>query len=143
MSQNTDLHITSEFLDSFDTCVIATVSKDGHPEAATVGFSHDDSFVILIGTNTKSRKYNNLITNPTCALVVGLEGAQTVQLEGTAKEVNVDKLGERLEQHYEKVPAARRFQAEEGQTYFLITPTWLRHTNYTLANPIFEMEDFS
>ena len=29
------------------TCVIATAGADGQPEAATIGFSHDDSFVIL------------------------------------------------------------------------------------------------
>ncbi len=140
MSQKLDE--TSVFLNSLDTCVIATVDQNGLPEAATVGFSHDDSFVFLIGTNKKSRKYANLTSNPACALVIGLEGSQTVQVEGSAEEVDAQTIEKRLEHHYDKVPTARRFQSDEGQTYFLITPTWLRHTNYANPEPIFEIKEF-
>ena len=41
----------SKFFDENDTCVLATVSADGKPQAATVGFSHGQDFSIIIATN--------------------------------------------------------------------------------------------
>lgn len=120
-----------EFLNSHQTCVLASVNIDGQPQAATVGFSHDDNFQVLIATNQSSRKYANIINNHKVAIVVGFEGAVTVQYEGLAEEKTAEELGEKLEKHYQKVPGAKKFSSEEGQTYFLITPTWLRY--YDLA----------
>lgn len=135
------LQLASEFLSQHETCVLATVKADGTPQAATVGFSHNEKFEVLIGTNKKSRKYQNLIERPNIAMVVGFEGAKTVQLEGTAKEVSPTE--DRLKAHYDKVPGAMKFKDQEGQTYFEITSTWLRFTDYTAENPIFETRNFS
>ncbi len=135
------LRRASEFLNQHQTCVLATVNSVGTPQAATVGFSHNDQFVILIGTNKNSRKYQNMIDRPNIALVVGFEGAKTVQLEGTAQEVSPTK--DRLDTHFTKVPGAMKFKAQEGQTYFEITPVWLRFTDYTAENPIFETREFA
>lgn len=135
------LQQASEFLNQHQTCVLTTVKADGTPQAATVGFSHNEKFVILIGTNKNSRKYQNLIDRPNIALVVGVEGAKTVQLEGIAKEVSPSE--ERLNAHYTKVPGAKKFKDQAGQTYFEITPIWLRFTDYTVKNPVFETRNFS
>ncbi len=123
----------NEFLSGHNTCVLATVNQDGKPQAATIGFSHNAQYQFFIGTNEKSRKYPNLKANPAVALVVGTEGAITVQYEGQAHQVTGDELEERVAKHYEKVPAAKRFAGEAGQVYFLITPTWLRYSD--LAHP--------
>jgi uncharacterized pyridoxamine 5'-phosphate oxidase family protein len=132
----------SEFLKTFETCVVATVNEKGEPNAATVGFSHDEDFSILIGTNRMTRKYANLQANPKIALVVGTEGVATVQYEGTARNVTARGLGERLSRHFEKVPGAKRFIGDENQIYFVIMPTWLRFTNYIEKPPVFEMQEF-
>lgn len=139
---NQILQTASEYLKTMETCVIATAGADGQPEAATIGFSHDDSFVILFGTNRSTRKYANLKANPKCALVVGFESPQTVQIEGIAEEVDAADIADRLQQHTNKVPAAKRFAEQEGQTWFFITPTWLRHTNYAAPEPVLETEEF-
>lgn len=132
----------TEFLNQFETCVIATVDQDGKPEAATVGFSVDDDFKILVATNQKTRKAANLSKNNKVALVVGFNGPKTVQIEGLAEKVDEAKCQDRINLHFQKVPAAKKFAGEAGQNYYLITLTWLRFTDYTQKPPIFETENF-
>lgn len=137
------LQAASEFLKSHQTCVIATVGVDESPEAATIGFSHDDQWTFFIGTNSSSRKYANLLSNPKCAFVVGFEGTETVQFEGTAIIADKQIVEDRLAQHLDKVEAAKRFVDQPGQVWFVVTPTWLRHTDFKLPEPIFETKDFA
>lgn len=130
-----------EFLKVSEACVLTTVTKDGLPQAATVGYSVDGDFNFLIGTNKNTRKYQNLKNNNKIALVVGFAGSKTVQLEGTARELEItDK---RVEAHLNKLPSAVKFKIHPGQTYFLIKPTWLRFTDYSSKQQIFETKDFS
>ncbi len=132
-----------QFLDEHDTCVLATVNADGKPQSATVGFSIDENWGILIGTNKNTRKYKNLEHNPNVALTIGVVGSKTVQYEGIAKELTIEELGARLKEYFSKVPASKKFLDAEGQRYFIITPTWLRFTDYTAPEPIFETKDFA
>ena len=138
-----NLEDVSTFLDQNGTCVLATLGSDNQPMAATVGFSHRPDFSIIIATNKKTRKYQNLKNNPKVAIVVSVTAPKTVQYEGIAKELTAEELGERLEQHFKKVPMAKKMAGESGQSYFVITPTWLRLTDYSTPNPIFETKDFS
>lgn len=130
-----------QFLDGFETCVIATNSGD-QPQAATVGFSVDDDFKILIATSEKTRKAVNLTENNKVSLVVGFEGPKTMQLEGVAEKVDQDTYKDRINLHFERVPAAKKYAGDTGQNYYLITPTWLRFTDYTNETPIFETRSF-
>ena len=137
------LQNAKQFLDQFETCVLATVGRNGRPQAATVGFSVDDDFKIMIATNVKTRKATNLAENPKVALVVGFEGPKTLQLEGVAEKLNKTEHQDRINLHFKRVPGAKKFAGEAGQNYYLITPTWLRFTDYTNENPIFETENFA
>jgi general stress protein 26 len=138
------LQDTKDFLSGHDTCVLATVHAAGLPQAATVGFWHDDTTMdILVGTHDASRKFANLEQNPAVALVVGFEGKETVQIEGVAKEVDQSKIVDKIEQFMAKVPAVRKYAEQPGQTYFLIKPTWLRHTNYAANPQVLETKDFA
>ena len=137
-----NLDNVKEFIDDLDCCVIATVGNDGKPEAATVGFSCDENMRIVICTNINTRKAVNMRDNPSVALVVGFEGSSTLQYEGIAEQTTVSDLGLRLEQHYEKIPPARRFGEDENQGYYIITPTWIRFTDYTKIPSIFETKEF-
>lgn len=138
-----NLETVKQFLEGFDDCVIATVSADGMPEAATVGFSHDEHMCIVVGTNGNTRKAVNLETNQSIALVVGFSGTKTLQYEGIAQQLSQKELGKRLEQHFEKIPSARRFSQDKDQRYYLITPTWLRFTDYTQTPMTFETKEFA
>lgn len=129
------------FLDSFETCVIATMSGD-QPQAATVGFSIDDNFQVLIASNESARKAQNLKKNAKVALVVGFKGPKTVQLEGVAEKLDQHQGQGRIKLHFEKVPGAKKFAGESNQTYYLVAPTWLRFTDYTQDPSVFETRSF-
>lgn len=62
-----------QFLKSHPECVLATVSPEGKPEAATVLFAVDDDFTFYFGTSDKYRKYHNLLNNKQAAVVIGVE----------------------------------------------------------------------
>ena len=141
-TQLMNLQTVSEFLDTQETCVLSTVSSEGWPMSATVGFSHDSEFAILIGTDNTTRKYKNLISNSKVSIVVGVTSPKTVQIQGVAKEVNADDIANRLELHFNKVPFAKTFLNNPGQRYFIIKPTWLRMTDYSQKPSIFETEEF-
>lgn len=136
-----NLSDVNDFLIQHSTCVLASIADDDQPIAATVGFSHRSNFEIMVGTNNKSYKYQNIKNRSKVAIVVGFEGSKTVQLEGVAREFTPSE--SELEAHYNKVPAARKFQHQEGQTYLLISPSWLRFTDYSHADQIFETRSFN
>ncbi len=48
---------------------IATVSNDNKSESALIGFSETDDLYIIFGTDSKSRKYENLVKNSSIAFV--------------------------------------------------------------------------
>jgi len=133
------LQDVKEFLKDFETCVIATVGSSGRPEAATVGFSVGDDFKFVVASNQSTRKAQNIAENSNVALVVGFDGPKTLQIEGEASLLNQDS--ERIQLHLEKVPGARKYADLPGQNYYLIAPTWLRFTDYTQADPIFETKE--
>lgn len=132
-----------QFMSQHHECVIATISPDSQPEAATVGFSVDEDFKIMIATNKSTRKAKNIELNSKVAIVIGFDGPKTVQIEGEAKIVDEKEHKDRINLHFETVPRAIDFAGEEGQTYYLITPSWLRFTDYTKSPDIYETKDFS
>lgn len=138
-----NLEDVKQFLSQFHECVIATVCVEMQPEAATVGFSYDEDFKFMIASNKSTRKAKNIEANNKVALVVGFDGPKTVQIEGEAQVVDKEGMLGRIELHFSKVPRAKDFDGEEGQTYYLITPTWLKFTDYTKSPDTFETKDFS
>lgn len=78
-----------EFLKSHKTAVVATVSKEGEPQASTVFYSIDDDFTFNFITDKSSRKFQNLQNNPRLAIVVGYgPDVITIQCGGRAEIVD-------------------------------------------------------
>ena len=106
-------------------CVMATASKDGKPEAASMYFAEDTDYNLYFETCTTYRKYINLKSNPQASIVV-TQLPYTVQMDGTVEEL--------AEQESEK--AKQRLTAKLGKTskkyddpricFFKFTPTWIR-----------------
>lgn len=138
-----NLNDVKQFLDQFHECVIASVGDAMQPEAATVGLSCDENFTFMIATNQSTRKAKNLQSNQKVAIVVGFDGPKTVQIEGAAQIVDKDNFNSRIQLHLDWVPSAKAYDSEPDQTYYLITPTWLRFTDYTKSPDTFETKDFS
>ena len=64
--------------------VVATNSKDAHPESAWVNLVADEGGRLVFGTNQESRKFANLTRDPKVSVVVVSGAGQEFQLEGEA-----------------------------------------------------------
>lgn len=118
-----------EFMNSYKLGVISTVNQNGLPNAAIVGFGQTKDLQILFGTDNSSQKYKNLQSNPAVAFTFGGATAETIQLEGSARELLPEELDIIKENYWQKNPHAEAYHANPGERYFIITPTWLRYTD--------------
>jgi general stress protein 26 len=118
------------FIKTRKHAVISTCGRNQHPEAALIGFGETDAYQLFFGTYSSSRKYKNLQENDKVALVIGWEEDYiTVQYEGTATEVFGQELEKYLELYHKKVPSAAKYRNHPQQTYFKVTPTWIRYSD--------------
>jgi Pyridoxamine 5'-phosphate oxidase len=119
--------------------VEASVSPDGGPQAAVVGFVVTDDFEIVFDGIDTSRKVPNLRRNPRCALVIGgiADGDErTVQLEGDTDEPSGAEL-ERLKAFYfTRFPDGRERQHWPGLTYVRVRTRWLRFSDFNQSPPV-------
>lgn len=114
--------------------VLSTVSpKTLQPQSALVGITETEDGSVIFGTNVKTRKYENLQHNARVSLVVGTDYARkiTVQYEGTARELDGEQQDTCRELHVKKHPGSAKFLQSPHERIFLITPTWIRYTDYS------------
>jgi general stress protein 26 len=127
---NADKQTILDFMHGYDLCVFSTANAQGNPESALVGFSENDTFELLVGTTTSSRKYANIETNPSVSIVIGWNEGICIQYEGISR---VLQQGEELDSypknHFAKLPSAKRFKDNPEQHYIIIEPRWLRYTD--------------
>jgi general stress protein 26 len=127
--------MTKEFLYNFITrqnlAVVSTLSKELKPESALVGFAVSKDLEIVFDTIKTSRKYKNLILNPSVAVVIGWDNETTVQYEGIASELDGIK-GKRLKEVYFEVFPDGHDRAKHwpGLVHIKITPGWIRYSSF-------------
>ena len=117
--------------------VQASVSAVGAPQAALVGIVVSDTFEVFFDTFVSSRKTVNLRENSVAALVIGPTASgseRTIQLEGAADEPAGLELERLLELYFARFPDGRQRQ-RSGITYWRVTPTWLRYSDFSVAPP--------
>lgn len=118
-----------DFLNSNSLAVVSTVTAEGMPSAAIVGFGQTKDLELLISTDTATRKYKNLQKNQHVAVAVGGTTPETIQLEGIARELKDDELDVVRDNYWQKNPHAKTYSENPNNRYFIITPTWLRFTD--------------
>src|SRR3989344_1188220 len=75
-----------KFLKENHTMVLATVSHDGMPHAATVYYMVDENFDLYFSTGEETKKFLNIKDNSNVALVVGTgPDIKTIQGGGKAE----------------------------------------------------------
>jgi len=119
-----------EYLRSHRLAVLATVSPEGAPEAAVMGFAVTPEFDIIFDTVRSARKYPNLLANPRVALVIGGEREITVQYEGIAEEPAGGDRERWKEIYFATWPDGRERQSWTGITWFRVRPVWIRYSNF-------------
>lgn len=122
--------------------VLATVSGGVLPQSALVGIAITPELEIVFDTVKSSRKYPNLISNPTCSFVIGWEGEITVQYEGEAKELEGGELVPYKEVYFEAWPECRSHENWPGIVYFVVRPTWIRYSDYDRSPPLIQELSF-
>ena len=125
------------FIKTKQHAVISTVASDGCPEAALIGFGETDEYELIFGTYTTSRKYTNLKHNKTVAFVIGWdEDAITVQYEGIASELDHSEWEQYLSLYHKKVPSAVVFKTHPDQSYWKVTPRFIRYSDLSGETPV-------
>ena len=64
--------------------MVATVDVGGRPEAALVGLAARDDGTVIFDARADSRKVENIENGSDVAVVIGLNGDVSIQIEGTA-----------------------------------------------------------
>lgn len=136
--------MTTEFLYNFISqnkyAVLSTVTKDNLAEAALVGIAVTPELKIIFDTLSTSRKYLNLIKNPSIAFVIGWHNEQTIQYEGNAKISTVKELDRLLETYFSVFPDGReRKENWKDIAYFCVEPKWIRYSDFSNPQKIEEL----
>lgn len=126
-----------DFIKEKMMAVVATVNKEGKPEAVLVAFTETDDLELIFGTANTARKYINLKNDPNVAMVIGHDQDEriTVQIEGVAREAEGDEVKQCRDVHVKKHPTAEKYAAMPEQRWFNVTPTWIRYTDTNSEAP--------
>ena len=120
-----------KFISKNKYAVLSTVTKDNLPEAALVGIAVTTDLQIIFDTVSTSRKYQNLIANPSIAFVIGWDNEQTIQYEGIAKTPSAQKLDKLLEFYFKVFPDGKeRKENWKDIVYFCVEPRWMRYSDF-------------
>lgn len=113
--------------------VLATAGDGvrGQPEAAVVGIAVMPDLEIVFDTVRSARKYRNLVDRPKVAVVIGWKQETTIQYEGVPRELAGPEDERYREAYYAVFPEGRARTANwEGLVHFVVTPSWVRYSNY-------------
>jgi len=116
--------------------VVSSISQEGLPQSALVGIATTEELEIIFDTVSSSRKYRNLIECPSCSLVVGWDGEQTIQYEGIAAELKEQELKRYQEIYFAFWPDGVVHASWPGIAYFVVQPRWIRYSDYDQSPPL-------
>lgn len=121
--------------------VVSTAGEDGKVESAVVYFTFDKDLNIYFLTRTGSRKYKNILKNPSVAFIAYSEyPPQTLQLEGIASDINDPKEQGKIftdlmtlakNHSYAEPPIGQMMESELA--VMKITPSWARFGNFNFS----------
>lgn len=117
---------------------MATNSGAGCPESAWINLAALEDGRLVFGTNERSRKYANLLTDPRVSLVVVSGTGQEFQLEGEAAVLegsDAQDAGEVLETRH---PGAT---GKDSTRLVAVRPRWARFVDIAVEPPV--REEFS
>jgi len=133
-----------ELMSNSSHCVASTLGPNGNPQSALVGFSEDKDLGIVIGTYRDSRKLQNILKNPQIAIVIADEQRKLeIQYEGLASIVTISELGSRLDEHFHKLPAAKKRLNDPNQAWIKVAPIWVRFVDASQSPIKYEEMSFA
>ena len=129
------LEEVAQFIAAQQLAVVATLGRDGAPQAALVGVAITDRFELVFDSLDTSRKVVNLRRDHRVALVVGgtMRDERTVQVDGVADEPVGDEAERVREAYFRRWPDGRQRQTWTGITHVRITPRWVRFSDWNVS----------
>lgn len=120
--------------------VLSTIGPKGEPQSSLVGFAITPEFEIVFDTVSSSRKFSNLARDSRAAFVIGWDGEITVQFEGVAKQISSTEVGPYHEIYFRAFPDGPARLKWEGITYYVVSPKWIRCSDFNQSPP--EIKEF-
>jgi uncharacterized pyridoxamine 5'-phosphate oxidase family protein len=127
-----------EFLVRANRAVISTVSARGKPEAALVNYGVTQELELIFETLQTSRKYTNLLRNPSAAFVMAFDH-ETVQYEGIVDRPKRSDLEPLLDDYFAAYPDGLGHRGWPGLVYMRVRPLWVRVSHYDSSWKVEEM----
>ena len=127
-----------QFMRGHSLAVQTSVSPEGAPQAAVVGFAVSDALELVFDTVDTTRKLHNLRRNPKIAFTIGgltEHDERTVQYEGVADEPEGEDLERLKEIYFMRFPEGRDRQSWPGLIYIRAKPIWVRYSDYNRTPP--------
>lgn len=127
------------FIRQHSLAVECSVSPEGLPQAAAVGFVVTDAFEIVFDTLSSTRKARNLGIQPSVALVIGgihPGEERTVQYEGITDIPEGAELESLVQQYLGVFPNGIERQSWPDLIYVRARPRWIRYSDYRCTPPI-------
>jgi len=126
------------FMTGYRYGVVSSIAANRVPQSALVGIAVTPELEIVFDTLNSTRKYKNLIKQPSCSFVVGWGGEKTIQYEGTAAEPKGAELERCQEVYFAVWPDGLARMSWPGITYFVVRPKWVRYSDYDQNPPLIE-----
>ncbi len=123
-------------------CSVATVSAEGMPNCAVMGYAVLPDLRIVLNTHVNTRKWRNLTNNPLAALTFGWSMSDLyLQYEGRSELIPSGSEHLKCEAlYFAEHPDAIKYQGLGDVGTIRITPTWLRL--YNLATEPETIDEF-
>lgn len=135
MSQNSTKQRIKQFLADHTTLTLATVSTDGHPQAAPLFFAETDELSLIFISEQKVRHSKNIDDNNIVAATIYADGQQWQSIRGLQIEGNCSPLSGQAAKtakdiYLRKFPFIQQNKVLlimlNTVTFYQITPTWIR-----------------
>lgn len=119
-----------DFIQAHKLAIVATVSDDRKSESALVGIAVTPDLKIIFDTSSNSRKYINILSNPSISFVIGWDNEQTLQYEGIAKIPKEEELDKLKEIYFDSFPDGKDREKWADIAYICAEPKWIRYSDF-------------
>lgn len=128
-----------KFVNANSLITLGTATKEGLPYCASIYAVADEDFAVYFVTKEETRKYKNIVDNPSVSMVsINEKNCSTLQLTGLAKDENnpkkrmwvVEKIAATCALHEEWRPPVE--QLDSGNYCVVkVTPSWARLADFS------------
>jgi general stress protein 26 len=115
--------LAASLIETTKTCVLATASNDGKPEAATVAYAYDTDWNLYFESFATYRKYANIKENGRASVVI--TNHHSLQMDGVVNELSGAERERAMSIILSQHPG-NKYLHEPDVLLFRFQPQWIR-----------------